>query len=166
VKRAHSDSTELRSSGFYVRLAGVWYQSSNIFKDAYPTDISLRLYSLATGEEVRVPASEVEAMERVRARVKYRGRWFSVNSFWSLPSGPDWREPQRGRIRGWVAAGSPDCFAHVGYRGPEGREVAKFPGAQVSGEWPTPYDEVMLTIPVSEIEDYAEEVSVIPPREG
>ncbi len=111
---------ELRSSKQYARVDGVWYESAHAFKDAFPIDASVKLFAPATGLEFRVPGAEIESMEGISVRAKYRGLWFLVNSFWSTPEGPDWNEPERGRIRGSIVPGAPDCFAYLLYRGPAG----------------------------------------------
>lgn len=163
---ALSDRTELRSSRQFARVDGVWYETAHLFRDGhYPTDITIGLYSSATGEKFRVPADTIEQMVDVAVKVRYRGIWFVLGSFWSRPEGfhgPDWNE---GRIRGSVAPASADCYAWLVYRGSDGRTVAQWPGARPVDQWPQNYDEVGVPVAVTDLEDYTEEAVDITPRE-
>jgi hypothetical protein len=161
-----SDRTELRSSRQFARVDGVWYGSAHFFRDGhYPPDITIGLYSSATGEKFRVPADTIEEMLDVAAKARYRGVWFELGSFWSRPEGfhgPDW---DQGRIRGSVAPAASDCYAWLVYRGKDGRVVSQWPGARPVPDWPQNYDEVTIPVAVTELEGYSEDVAEITPRE-
>jgi hypothetical protein len=161
------DRIRLRSTGQYAKVNGVWYESAHSFPDGrYPTDISIALYSSATGMKFQIEGSQVEAMEHVAAKARYRGVWFMVGSFWSKPDGFQGPDYQDGRIRGSVASNASGCYAWLVYRGPEGRAIAQLPGARPSEAWPQNYDEVTITVPVDELENYSEEVTAMTPREN
>lgn len=148
----------VRASRQYVTFDGEDYESAHGFRSGvYPPDLALTLYASATGGKLRIAPSQVEAMTNVRTHALHRDHWFVLTDL----------ATEDGRIRGPVPFGAPRVIAGLYFEGPGWETVLGFPGARRLHDRPGEQtDEVVLDVPLTEIDDVAEERFVMRPEES
>ncbi|MEO8528376.1 MAG: hypothetical protein ABI435_04800 [Pseudolysinimonas sp.] len=141
----------------------MWYPSAHRFPGGqYPVDRPISLYSSMSGDQFTVFGADIEEMQAVVSHARYRGFDVTIGPIWAGAKRPKFDEVG-GFVRGAIASGDGDYYATLLYSGPEGRAVLEIPGAQTLEGWPVSYEQIDLTAPLVDLEDYFEETMTMTP---
>lgn len=156
----------VRASAQYALLDGRWCESAHRFSGGYPAEQQITLFAPETGEPFTVSGAAIEAMADLTVTVRYRDMPWRLGGLWSHEERSPVTDVEAFRIRRPLDAGTKGVFASIAYLGENWRAAADLPGAQVLDPRDPANSDIVMRVPLADLQDFSEEIVMLKPRAG